>query len=155
MGTIIAILIGFAVGVATGMYKGRQYRQELEAELNMERSFDTTGRKPKLTEASVRKRVEQGGPVPSDPDVGDFLDLEDGKEPKVALGNNIKNEDAQALLRVIAKLGPTTWISKSRVQMELGWGFRRYQSAMKYLLRNRYVKQLDAKKNRGAQLEVK
>lgn len=172
--TIIFTIIGLALGFAAGTYRGSAARDRLEEELEFERRFDQA-RKPKLTEATVRKRVEATGPVPSDPDVGPFLDLDPGAEifigqekladaleraaaeEKAAEANAAapKNEDAAALLRIIAKAGPTAWISKTTANKELGWGFRRYQSALDYLMRNRYIKKIEAKKNRGQKLEVK
>lgn len=174
MTTIIFTIIGLALGYAAGTYRGSAARNRLEEELEFERRFEK-GREPKLTEALVRKRVEATGPVPSDPDVGPFLDLDPGAEIYIgqekladalnkaaakeaaaeATATTPKNEDAAALLRIIAKVGPTAWVSKTTANKELGWGFRRYQSALDYLMRNRYIKKIEAKKNRGQKLEVK
>lgn len=160
MGTLIGLLIAFAVGVATGLYRGRAARQDLERELYVERSFN--GHTPKApTEADVRKKVEKSGPVPSDPDVGDFLDhstktnRELRDEAIAAKQAAMKNEDGQALFGLIAKLGPDAWISATTINSELRWGFNRAKAALGYLERNRYIKKIDAKKNRGAQYDVK
>ena len=162
MGTFLGLLVAFAIGVATGLYRGREARQDLEREIALERGFNGKGAgKLAPTEAEIRKRVEKAGPVPSDPDVGDFLDhssktnrqLRD--EAIAAKQAAMKNEDGQALFGLIAKLGPDAWISATTVNNELKWGFNRFKAAIGYLERNRYIKKLDTKNNRGAQYDVK
>lgn len=162
MGTIIAILIAFGIGVAAGLQRGKNDRQHLESELMIERGFNGKEPKPEVpTEAKIRRKVEKGGPVPTDPDVGDFLDhstktnkqLRD--EAVAAKLASMKNEDGQAVYALIAKLGPDAWISAKTIGRELKWGFHRAKAAIAYLERNRYVKKLDTKKNRGAQYDAK
>jgi hypothetical protein len=156
---IVCLLIGFIAGLALRAAEVRSVTSELEFERKFNRNSDK----------DIAARIEKGGPVPSDPDMGDFLD-DTEKDPRdVAIANiddhsteahkavyaKIKNEDAQELYALIAKLGPDEYISKTTVSTYLGWGYARQKMALNYLVRNRYIKQINEKANKGTQYEAK
>lgn len=67
----------------------------------------------------------------------------------------LKNQDGATLVSLIADQGEEAWISKTTANKALGWGFNRFKKALEYLQRNRYIKTIDEKKNRGAKYAVK
>lgn len=166
----IALVIGIVMGaIATVgflvLYGGKALEQHEEAERRR--------RMPK-TEKEADAIVKKAGPVPSDPEVGPFIGDKEGEEEHKKLRDEkiakemrrgreehfrhlltlTKSEDANAVLYYIAVNDPEAYLSNRSIAKILGWGTPRVAVAIRYLMRNDYIRINDTKGNRGTQYRL-